>query len=98
MLPVNEADRAEYIQFLLAAVPGLSLDGRRIVVYCANGAATSVAPQLFQHLGGEVVITYASPNGRNINENCGARSHPDVVAREVVVSKSLHGHHLRRRR
>src|SRR6201999_1642710 len=37
--PVNESDRAEYIQFLLSSVPGISLDNRRIVVDCANGAA-----------------------------------------------------------
>jgi phosphoglucosamine mutase len=88
--PVNDADRWEYIQFLLAAVPGLSLDGRRIVVDCANGAATSIAPQLFEHVGGEVIITHASPTGRNINENCGAL-HPDVVAREVVAQKASMG-------
>lgn len=80
--PVNEADRADYIRFLLAAVPGLSLDGKRIVVDCANGAASSVAPQLFADLGGEVVITHSSPTGRNINEHCGAL-HPEIVAAEV---------------
>jgi len=79
---VNEADRAEYVCFLLAAVPGLSLDGRRVVIDCANGAASSVAPQLFADLGGEVVITHASPDGRNINEACGAL-HPEVVAAQV---------------
>jgi phosphoglucosamine mutase len=79
---VNEADRAEYVRFLLAAVPGLSLDGRRIVIDCANGAASSVAPQLFADLGGEVIITHASPDGRNINEACGAL-HPEVVAAQV---------------
>jgi phosphoglucosamine mutase len=79
---VNEADRAEYVHFLLAAVPGLSLAGRRIVIDCANGAASSVAPQLFAGLGGEVVITHASPNGRNINQNSGAL-HPEIVAAEV---------------
>jgi phosphoglucosamine mutase len=79
---VNEADRAEYVRFLLAAVPDLSLDGKRIVVDCANGAASSVAPQLFSGLGGEVIITHASPDGRNINESCGAL-HPSVVAAEV---------------
>ncbi|GGG79244.1 phosphoglucosamine mutase [Edaphobacter dinghuensis] len=88
--PVNEADRAEYIRFLLAAVPGLSLDGRRIVVDCANGAASSVAPQLFAGLGGEVVVTHASPDGFNINEFCGAL-HPDVVAAEVVTQKASMG-------
>src|SRR5947209_10226287 len=92
--PVNEADRAEYVQFLLDAVPGLSLDGRCIVVDCANGAASSVAPQLFARLnengGGEVLLTNVSPDGRNINEDCGAL-HPAVVAAEVVKHKASMG-------
>jgi phosphoglucosamine mutase len=92
--PVNEADRAEYVRFLLAAVPGLSLDGRTIVVDCANGAASSIAPQLFAELnhngGGEVILTHASPNGRNINADCGAL-HPQVVAAEVVKHKASMG-------
>jgi phosphoglucosamine mutase len=88
---VNDADRADYVRFLLAAVPGLSLDGKRIVVDCANGAASTVAPQLFAELnangGGEAIITHASPNGRNINESCGAL-HPSVVAAEVAAQKA----------
>ena len=87
---VNEADRAEYVRFLLAAVPGLSLDGRRIVIDCANGAASSVAPQLFADLGGEVIITNASPDGRNINEACGAL-HPEVVAAQVKHRRASMG-------
>jgi phosphoglucosamine mutase len=93
-LQPNEADRAEYIRFLLAAVPSLSLDGRRLVVDCANGAASAIAPELFAQLsakgGGEVILTHASPNGRNINENCGAL-HPKIVAREVVRLKASMG-------
>jgi phosphoglucosamine mutase len=88
--PINESDRAEYIQFLLAAVPGLSLDNRCIVIDCANGAASAVAPQLFADLGGEVLITHASPTGRNINEHCGAL-HPKVVAEEVVKHRASIG-------
>ena len=84
---MNEADRPEYIRFLLAAVPNLSLEGRTIVVDCANGAASAIAPQLFAELtsngGGEILLTHASPNGRNINENCGAL-HPEIVAAAVV--------------
>src|SRR5580704_17471791 len=87
---VNEADRAEYVRFLLAAVPGLSLDGRRIVIDCANGAASSVAPQLFADLGGEVIITHASPDGRNINEACGAL-HPAIVAAQVKHHRASMG-------
>jgi phosphoglucosamine mutase len=80
---VNEADRADYIRYLLAAVPGLSLDNRRIVIDCANGAASAVAPELFAQLGGtDIVITHASPDGRNINEHCGAL-HPEIVAGAV---------------
>jgi phosphoglucosamine mutase len=93
-LQVNQADRAEYIRFLLAAVPSLSLDGRRLVIDCANGAASAIAPQLFAELnskgGGEVILTHASPNGRNINENCGAL-HPNIVAAEVVQQKASMG-------
>jgi phosphoglucosamine mutase len=88
---VNESDRAEYIRFLLEAVPDLSLDGKRIVVDCANGAAAAVAPQLFAALnargGGEVHLTHASPDGRNINEHCGAL-HPAIVAREVLAQNA----------
>ena len=80
---VNEADRAEYIRFLLAAVPGLSLGGRKVVIDCANGAASAIAPQLFAELGGEVIVTHASPDGRNINEQCGAL-HAKTVAAAVV--------------
>ncbi|HEY0263161.1 MAG TPA: phosphoglucosamine mutase [Granulicella sp.] len=83
---VNEADRAEYVRFLLASVPGLSLDNKRIVLDCANGAASAVAPQLFADLGGEVHITHFSPDGRNINEHCGAL-YPQVVAAEVVTQQ-----------
>ena len=87
---VKESDRAEYIRFLLAAVPELSLDDRTIVVDCANGAASSVAAELFAGIHGTVVITHASPNGRNINERCGAL-HPEIVAAEVVAQHAAMG-------
>ena len=91
---VNDADRAEYVRFLLAAVPGLSLDGHRLVVDCANGAASSIAPELFALLnangGGEVILSHVTPNGRNINENCGAL-HPGIVAKEVVAQRATMG-------
>jgi phosphoglucosamine mutase len=79
---VNDAFRREYVQFLLDAVPGISLDNRCVVIDCANGAASTIAPQLFDSLKGAVEVTHASPDGRNINAHCGAL-HPDVVAAEV---------------
>ena len=62
--------------------PGISLDNHCVVIDCANGAASTVAPQLFESLHGPVEVTHASPDGRNINEHCGAL-HPKVVAAEV---------------
>lgn len=79
---VNESLRLEYVQFLRDAVPGISLDNRCVVIDCANGAASAVAPQLFAELQGAVEVTHASPDGRNINAGCGAL-HPEVVAAEV---------------
>jgi phosphoglucosamine mutase len=87
---VNESYRAEYIRFLLEAVPGISLDNRHIVLDCANGAASTVAPQLFESLHGTVDVTHASPDGRNINEHCGAL-HPEIVAAQVKVSGASMG-------
>lgn len=79
----NAALREDYIQFLLDAVPGLRLDGLRIVADCANGAASAIAPELFPRLGGEVTLLNIAPDGRNINAGCGAL-HPQWVAAEVV--------------
>ena len=81
---VNDGYRAEYVRFLLEAVPGVSLDNRTVVIDCANGAASSVAVQVFEALGGTIEVTHASPDGRNINEDCGAL-HPEVVAAAVKV-------------
>src|ERR1035437_4717445 len=78
----NAALRDHYIQFLIDCVPGLSLTGLRIVADCANGAASSVAPDLFRRLGGDVTLLNIGPDGRNINEDCGAL-HPAWVAAEV---------------
>jgi phosphoglucosamine mutase len=73
----------EYIAFLLTAVPGLQLAGRRIVVDCANGAAAAVAPKLFASLGGQIAFLNVSPDGRNINDRCGAL-YPKTVAAAVA--------------
>ena len=79
----NAALQSDYVQFLLDCVPGLKLDGLRMVADCANGAAAAVAPGLFHRLGGEVTLLNIVPDGRNINDHCGAL-HPEWVAREVT--------------
>jgi phosphoglucosamine mutase len=83
----NPAFQADYIQFLIDCVPGLSLPrlsspALRIVADCANGAAAAVAPELFRRLGGNVTLLHIEPDGRNINAGCGAL-HPTHVAAEV---------------
>jgi phosphoglucosamine mutase len=80
----------EYIEFLLGAVPGIRLDGHRIVVDCANGAAAAIAPKLFAKLGGDVVLLNVTPDGHNINDHCGAL-HPKTVAAEVVAHQAEMG-------
>ena len=71
-----------YLQHLLSAVD-TRLDGVHVVVDCANGAASSVAPELLARLGAEVTSIHADPDGKNINDGCGAL-YPEVVAAEVV--------------
>jgi phosphoglucosamine mutase len=78
----NDSLQQDYIEFLLKCVPGLCLDGLKIVADCANGAAAAVAPGVFHRLGGEVTLLNIEPDGRNINTGCGAL-HPDLVAAEV---------------
>ena len=79
---VNEKFRADYEAFLLTAVPNLELDGLKLVLDCANGAASAIAPELFSRLGGKVHFTHVHPDGRNINTECGAL-HPEIVAAET---------------
>jgi phosphoglucosamine mutase len=80
----NARLRDDYIQFLIDCVPGLRLEGLRIVADCANGAASAVAPELFRRLGGDVTLLNIAPDGRNINDGCGAL-HPQWVAGEVAA-------------
>ncbi len=86
--PVNPEFRADYEAFLLSAVPGLKLNGLKLVLDCANGAASAIAPELFAHLGGCVQLTHATPDGRNINADCGAL-HPAVVAAETKANADI---------
>jgi len=79
---VNPQYRAEYESFLRSAVSGLNLTGLHVILDCANGAASAIAPELFAHLGGNIHLTHVSPDGRNINASCGAL-HPEVVAAET---------------
>jgi len=74
-----------YIEFVKATFPkGLRLEGLKIVVDCANGAAYKVAPAVLWELGADVVPIARDPNGFNINERCGA-THPETLQAAVVA-------------
>lgn len=83
--PVDMGLAEEYVALLRQATAGelpQGLSGMHLVVDCANGAAARVAPGLLRELGAAVTAIHASPDGRNINEGCGAL-HPEVVAAKV---------------
>jgi phosphoglucosamine mutase len=88
--PEDAVYRHDYETFLRASVPGLTLDGVHLVLDCANGAASAIAPELFATLGGKMELTHAAATGRNINEGCGAL-HPDVVAAETKARNATIG-------
>ena len=76
--------QARYREYLLNEIAhGLDLTGLRIVVDSANGAASDLAPDLFKNLGAQVIAINNSPNGRNINLNCGSL-HIDGVQQRVL--------------
>jgi phosphoglucosamine mutase len=78
--------RGRYIHFAKSTFPEhLRLDGLKVVVDCANGAAYHVAPEALWELGAEVVALGTKPNGTNINDGCGSTS-PDVLRETVVAS------------
>ncbi len=65
--------RGRYFEYLRRDVArGLSLDGLKMVIDCANGAAYEIAPELFRVLGAQVATIHNHPDGRNINLNCGS--------------------------
>ncbi len=73
-----------YLAFLRGrAIPGALLEKLRIVLDCANGAASELAPSLFRSLGAEVIAIHDRPDGRNINAGCGAL-HPESMQTRVV--------------
>ncbi len=78
----------EYEQFLAGSLPkGMDLKGLSIVIDCANGSTCAVAGRVMEKLGAKVKAYNTKPDGRNINEECGAL-HPDKIAKEVLKNKA----------
>ena len=81
-----EDARGRYIHFAKSCFPeALRLDGLKIVIDCANGAAYQVAPSALWELGAEIVAIGVGPNGTNINDKCGS-THPELMQETVVAS------------
>lgn len=79
--------RGRYIEFCKSTVPGLNLNGMKIVVDTANGAAYHIAPDVFEELGAEVVALANTPDGFNINRDCGS-THPEKLQQRVLEEKA----------
>lgn len=78
-----------YVEFAKASFPrGRTLEGMRIAVDTANGAAYKSTPHILRELGAEVVVTHNTPNGRNINRDCGS-TYPEEIQR-LVKETSAH--------
>lgn len=78
----------QYLAFLFDQIgKGLDLHGLKVLIDCANGASSNLAPQLFERLGAETIAINASPDGHNINLNCGSL-HVDSLREQVVQHKA----------
>jgi phosphoglucosamine mutase len=90
-LPAVTALLDDYLAALRRAIlPGAKLAGMKIVLDCANGAASALAPTLFHALGAETIAIHDHPDGRNINAGCGSL-YPEVMQRKVVETKAALG-------
>ncbi len=79
---MNDA-QGRYIEFCKSSFTDLDLNGLSILIDCANGATYSVAPKVFSELGAQVETIGSSPDGININQNCGSTS-PDFLKDEIM--------------
>ena len=79
---VDQSAREEYISYLLSTIE-TRFDGLKIVLDCANGAASSVAPDVLRRAGADVISIFAEPNGVNINDGCGS-THPETLIARVI--------------
>jgi phosphoglucosamine mutase len=87
----NEKIDDDYLEGLRAAMlPGADLTGMKIVMDCANGASSNLAPRLFRSLGAEVIAMGNTPDGKNINSGCGSL-HPEKMQARVADTGSAMG-------
>jgi phosphoglucosamine mutase len=79
-----DSANGRYIEYIKSTVPDdIRFDGLKIVVDCANGAGYKIAPKIFWELGAEVIAIHNTPNGKNINNECGA-THTENLQKTVL--------------
>ncbi|QWD20743.1 phosphoglucosamine mutase [Polynucleobacter paneuropaeus] len=85
-----DAATGRYIEFCKSTFPdNINLRGMKVVVDCANGAAYQIAPNVFRELGAEVIAIGVEPNGRNINDHCGATAPAALIAKVKEVAADI---------
>lgn len=88
--PDTGGSEERYISHLVKSLEGYRLDGLRIAVDCANGAASMVGPQALREAGADVVVINAFPDGSNINDQCGS-THPEQLQAATVAADADFG-------
>jgi len=85
----NQDLSAAYEDFLVGSVPGLNVAGLKIAVDTANGAASGLAAHVLKRVGADVTAMFDTPDGRNINDNCGATDTKALIERVIADKLSL---------
>jgi len=84
----DESAKERYIKYLLSTITE-NLNGLKVVVDCANGAASYVAPDVYEKAGAKVTAISAAPTGWNINENCGSTHLDDLIAQVKATGADI---------
>ena len=87
IIPFPEA-KEKYIDFIKKSIPqGINFSGLKMVIDCANGSVSEIAPRIFRDLGGEVTMVNDTPDGKNINKGCGSL-HLEVIQKAVKSNRA----------
>ncbi|MBA7515571.1 Phosphoglucosamine mutase [subsurface metagenome] len=87
IIPFQEA-KEKYIEFIKKSIPqGVNFSGLKMVIDCANGSVSEIAPQIFRGLDGEVIVMNNTPDGKNINEGSGSL-HLEVIQKAVKANRA----------
>jgi len=90
-VPVDHSLDEDYLAYLRGRIiPGANLAKLKVVLDCANGAASHLGPNLFRSVGAEVIAIHDQPNGRNINDGCGSL-YPEKLREKVLETHAALG-------